>query len=172
MPEIIGCRHVGWGSKDPVALAEFYENTLGMKVVHDIPAESPIGRTIFLSHQLHDEDDHDIVIFNDDALAHTAFKTSSLAELKEWHRHLKEKGVQIAVVLNHGVSLSLYLQDPEGRRIEIFWLTHVEVTNPNFWAQPIDLDRPDEELLAEVRRVATSTESVEPPTDWQQWVRR
>ena len=162
---LIGVRHVGWGVKDPAALAAWYRNVLGMKVVHQTEPDSPIGTTVFLSHALHDEDDHDLVFFSNEMFAHTAFKTTSLGELKAWYDLVRQREVPIQATLNHGISLSLYFADPEGHRIEIFWLTHVAVQDQNFYAQPVDLDLSEEELLREVERVATSPAGP-PPADW------
>ena len=153
MSNFIGQRHVGWGVKDPVALAAFYRDVLGMTVVRQTPADSPLGTTVFLSHQLNDEEDHDLVFFSNPMFAHTAFRVASLAELRTFYRQIKERGVPIKNTFNHGLALSLYFDDPEGHTIEIYWLTHARAIQ-RFYAQPIDLDLPEEELLREVERVA------------------
>jgi catechol 2,3-dioxygenase len=152
MSNFIGVRHVGWGVKDPVALAAFYREMMGMTVVRQTPADSPIGTTVFLSRHPGDEEDHDLVFFPNPMFAHTAFRVASLAELRTFYREMKERGVPIKMTMNHGLALSLYFEDPEGHMIEIYWLTHVPV-HQNFYALPIDLDRPEEALLREVERV-------------------
>jgi catechol-2,3-dioxygenase len=163
MSSLIGQRHVGWGVKDPVALAAFYRDVMGMSVVRQTPADAPIGTTVFLSHQLNDEEDHDLVFFSSPMFAHTAFRVASLEELRTFYRQIKERGVPIKNTFNHGLALSIYFDDPEGHTIEIYWLTHVRPTqDQNFYALPIDLDLPEEELLRAVERVtgqAPSTSS-------------
>jgi catechol 2,3-dioxygenase len=153
MPNFIGVRHVGWGVKDPVALAAFYRDVMGMTVVRQTPADSPIGTTVFLSRHPEGDEDHDLVFFPNQMFAHTAFEVASLGELKTSYREVKERGVPIKMTMNHGVALSFYFDDPEGHNIEIYWLTHVNVRQ-RFYAKPIDLDLPEEELLREVERVA------------------
>ena len=90
--------------------------------------------------------------FEDAKLAHTAFRAASLGEFKALYRQVKEQGVPIKMVLNHGTQLSFYFDDPEGHLIEIYWSTNLPILEA--LADPIDLDRPEEELLREVERVA------------------
>ena len=152
MPNFIGLRHVGWGDKDPVALAAFYRDVMGMTVVRQTPADSPIGTTVFLSRHPEGDEDHDLVFFSNPMFAHTAFRVSSLAELLRLYRQVKER-VPIKNTFNHGVAFSLYFDDPSGHNIEIYWLTHVAVP-PDFPVRPIDLELPEEELQWEVERMA------------------
>jgi|GEM_PF-4880215 len=59
MPNFIGLRHVGWGVKDPAALAAFYRDVLGMTVVTEFPAGTPpLGATVFLARHPDQHDDH------------------------------------------------------------------------------------------------------------------
>ena len=153
MSNFIGLRHVGWGVKDPVALAAFYREVMGMTVVAQTPADSPMGVTVFLSRHPEEEEHPDLVFFSNPMYAHTAFRVASLAELLTFYRQMKERGVPIKRAYNHGLALSFYFDDPEGHMIEIYWLTHVRVPQ-DFQVQPLDLDLPEEELRREVERVA------------------
>jgi catechol-2,3-dioxygenase len=85
-----------------------------------------------------EEEDHDIVFFDNPASAHTAFKVASVGELLTFSRQMKERGLPIKFALNHGSSLAFYFDDPEGRMIEIYWPTTVRVRQP--YAHPIDFD--------------------------------
>ena len=71
-------------------------------------------------------------------------------ELKAAYREVKAK-VPIEMALNHGVQLSFYFRDPEGHRLEIYWLTPLRNLSVGL-ADPIDLDLPEEELRREVER--------------------
>lgn len=153
MPNFIGLRHVGWGVKDPVALAAFYREVLGMKVVAETPAASPMGVTVFLNRHPEGEEHHDLVFFSNPIFAHTAFRVASLGELLKSYREVKERGIPIKFTFNHGVQLSFYFDDPEGHNLEIYWATYVDVPQ-DFQVRPIDLDRPEEEVLREVERLA------------------
>jgi catechol-2,3-dioxygenase len=78
--------------------------------------------------------------------------------LKTAYHEVKARGVPIEMALNHGVQLSFYFRDPEGHRIEIYWLTPIRSLAhrqliPTL-LDPIDLDLPEEELRREVERTA------------------
>jgi catechol-2,3-dioxygenase len=47
---------------------------------------------------------------------------------------------------------SFYFEDPEGHLIEVYWATNLPIRDN--YAEPIDLDLPEEELLREVDRLA------------------
>ena len=148
---VIGVRHVGLPAKDLAALKAFYRDVLGMTVVRETAPDAPLGATLFLVHPGGDED-HDLVLFGDPALAHTAFEVASLADLQAAYREVREQEVPIKMALNHGASLAFYFQDPEGHLIEIYWPIHVRPRIPQAIADPIDLDLPEEELRRAVDR--------------------
>jgi catechol 2,3-dioxygenase-like lactoylglutathione lyase family enzyme len=152
MPNVIGVRHVGLPAKNLAALKAFYQDVLGMTVVRETAADAPLGATLFLVHP-NGEEDHDLVFVADPMAAHTAFEVASVAELKMAYREVKARGVPIEMAVNHGVQLSFYFRDPEGHRIEIYWLTPVR-NLPVGLVDPIDLDQPEEELRREVERTA------------------
>jgi hypothetical protein len=61
--------------------------------------------------------------------------------------------------VTHASSIGFYFRDPENNRVETFWLTGLQS-----WAMvavPIDIDRPDDEVLADVRRVWDVSRHVE-----------
>lgn len=151
MPNFIGVRHTGVFSKDPAALAAFYQDVMGMAVVRQTTADAPFGATLFLVRHPDEKEDHDVVFVGDPAIAHTAYEVESVTQLKAAYREIKER-VPIKMALNHGNQLSFYLEDPEGHLIEIYWVINVRI--PTYVAEPIDLDLPEEELLREVERVA------------------
>lgn len=159
MANFIGVRHEGLAAKDPAALAAFYRDVMGMSVVRQTPADTPIGASVFLTCHPEGEEDHDLVFFANPVMAHTAFEVASLGELKTAHREISERGVTITHALNHGVSLSFYFDDPEGNNIEIYWSTSPDprvrerMVMARRFAQPIDLDLPEEELQREVERM-------------------
>lgn len=78
--------------------------------------------------------------------AHTAWRVERLADLKGYYAAAQAQGVPTAFALNHGVTLSLYLRDPAGNSVEIFWPTGQAPAGMQ--AAPVDLDQPEEALLA------------------------
>ena len=149
-PNFIGVRHVGLLAKDPGALATFYRDVMGMKVVRQTPADHGFGATAFLARHP-DEEDHDVVLVSNAAAPHTAFRVASLGDLLAFHSRLMELGIPVKC-LNHAVELAVYFEDPEGHVIEVYWATGLSV--PGAYAEPIDLKVPEEQLRREVDRLA------------------
>ena len=64
-------------------------------------------------------------------LAHVAFKIGNgLDELRAARSHLQENDIAIDATVNHNVSQSLYLRDPDGNWIELY----VDA-DPNIWRE-------------------------------------
>lgn len=145
--EMIGLCHVGMHAKNPAALAEFYRDVMGMQVVGGSDASHPLGPSAFLSTRP-GEESHEIAMFANPEFAHYAFKVASLGALKRYYQRIVQRGIPIMFQFFHGVSIAFYFQDPEGNVIEVYWPTGLEHPQPS--AEPIDLTRPDAELLAKV----------------------
>jgi catechol-2,3-dioxygenase len=149
IPKVIGVRHVGLSARDPGALAEFYRDVLGLRVVQTDTAA--LGANVFLSSHPADAV-VDLVFFANSTYQHTAFEVGSLADLRAFHQRVTGRGVPVKLALNHGVSLSFYFEDPEGHVIEVYWPTGV-ATIPRH-GEPIDLTRSEEALRREVPDLA------------------
>ena len=102
----------------------FYSGVLGLPVV----ARHETMPMIFFS--LGNHHDFAVLATGDDApaapaaapgLFHVAFKIGeSLDELREACRHLEAKGTPIDRLIDHTVSQSIYLRDPDGNGIELY----------------------------------------------------
>jgi catechol 2,3-dioxygenase len=154
MGQLRGVCHVGIAARDPAALAGFYRDVMGMTVTGGSEAGDDFGACAFLSSRP-DEENHEVVFFADPKYAHTAFRVDSLGELRARYRAVVERGIPVRAVVNHGCSLAFYFHDPEGNQIEVYWATNVNNWQP--YGDPLDLDAPEEALLAEVERVARET---------------
>ena len=53
-------------------------------------------------------------------LNHMALQVEDFNTLREFHHHLTDCGVAIDRTTDHGMSLSIYLNDPDGNGIELF----------------------------------------------------
>jgi catechol-2,3-dioxygenase len=146
-----GVCHIGLHAADPAALATFYQDVLGMKVVGGSPASSPFGASTFLSSRP-GEESHEIVFFANADFRHTAFRVATLAELRARYADVVARGIPIKLTLNHGVSLAFYFDDPEGNMIEIYWATGLEYGQP--YGHPIDLTQPEDTLLGDIEALA------------------
>jgi catechol-2,3-dioxygenase len=143
-------------AKNPVVLAEFYRETMGMQVVGGSDESHPLGRTAFLSSRP-GEESHEIAMFTNPQFAHYAFKVASLGALKRFHQRIAQRGIPVILQFFHGVSLAFYFQDPEGNVIEVYWPTGLLHPQPH--AEPIDLTSPEAELLAMVKAQAIGPSS-------------
>lgn len=54
-------------------------------------------------------------------LFHTAFLLPDRAALAHWLRHAADSRIRLTGASDHGVSEAIYLDDPEGNGIEIYW---------------------------------------------------
>jgi catechol-2,3-dioxygenase len=155
-PSVIGVGHVGLSARDPAALATFYHDVLGLQVVGgSAAATSALGATAFLS-SYPDEEPHDLALFTNPALQHTAFKVRTLADLRAMYQRVLGRGVPIKMAFNHGASLAFYFEDPEGHLIEVYWPTGARWRQPHL--EPIDLTLSEEALR---RVVAEPTSQAE-----------
>ncbi len=122
-----------------------------MKIMRQTPSDARYGATAFLVRHP-EEEDYDLVFFANPTLVHTAFRVASLGDLRAFYRNIKERGVPVKYSLNNATEFPFYFEDPEGHLIEIYWATNLHI--PDAYAEPIDLDLPEEGLLREVDRLA------------------
>ena len=54
-------------------------------------------------------------------LNHMAWRLESLDDLKEFYGTIKAKGQPIERIIDHGISLGIYLRDPDGNGVEVFY---------------------------------------------------
>jgi catechol-2,3-dioxygenase len=144
-----GIHHVGLCAKDPAASAEFYRDVLGMQIVGGSAPDHPFGATAFLSSRP-GEESHEIALFANPALAHVAFKVSSLAELRSFYVRVVERNIPIKFLANHGVSFAFYFGDPDGNMIEVYWPTGELSRRLQPQMEPLDLSQPDGALLDQI----------------------
>ena len=142
--------HVSLPAQNPGLLAQVYQDLFAMDVV----GGASNGAIVFLASDPQVES-HDLAISRDPALAHTAFKVDTLADLVAGYRALRARGIPV-VQQFHGVSLAVYFRDPEQNLIELYWPTgrsdfHLPVI------RPLDLDQPEAELLRMVAALPPNT---------------
>src|SRR5579885_815794 len=127
--------HVAIPAQHPKELAEYYRTLLGL----DLTLEGTLpnlGEFVFLGDTAAHQQQTLALITRPEA-RHIAWEVDSLAALKELYAQAKAHGIPISFALNHRVSLSLYLRDPEGNAVEVFWPTGQNVAG--MYAQPFDL---------------------------------
>ena len=125
---IWGVRHVAVRVKDLNVSRNWYEDVLCMTVEDEFP-----GRAFFVRFGPYYH--HDLAIFQADpdtrvdknavGLAHIALLVDSLEGVRQWYHHLKTKGIDVRSS-DHGVTRSIYFNDPDGNPYEIY------CDNPDF----------------------------------------
>lgn len=94
-----------------------------------------------------------------------SLRVPDLATLREVrNRVAADPGVHDLVCATHGNAISIYFRDPEGNRLEVF------MDSPWYCEQPlretIDLDLPDDELMAFAEALARSRPRFQPRSQW------
>src|SRR5205807_4606693 len=87
-----------------------------------------------------------------------SLRVATLDDLRDFKRRILEAGYRIDSIVTHLSAIGCYFFDPEGNRIEVFWLTGL----PS-WVMigiPIDIERPDAEIMADIDRIWQQTRHV------------
>jgi catechol 2,3-dioxygenase len=102
---------------------QWYTEVLGLHTYHYRP-----GFAAFLSADLDHSHEVALMQVGDDAplqqkgqvgLNHMAWMMDSLDDLKAAYWRLKEQGVKIERIVDHGLSLGIYFRDPDGNGVEV-----------------------------------------------------
>ncbi|MGI9599286.1 MAG: VOC family protein [Acidimicrobiales bacterium] len=142
MAATLGMRHAVLWVSDPKRSAEFYQQALGLE------QKMEMGDAVFLSSP-NSGTDHDLGLFRAQGpsagdrsvgLYHIAWEVETLAELADAKQRLTAMGALVGEN-NHGVSRSLYCQDPDGIEFEIMWELPLDLYDPDDPSNvPLDLE--------------------------------
>lgn len=137
-----GMRHAVLWVSDPTVSAKFYEQALGLET------KTVSGDAVFMSSP-DSATDHDLDLFkaagpsaeqHGVGLYHIAWEVGTLDELVQAKQRLADMGALVGEN-NHGVSRSLYCQDPDGIEFEIMWEVPLELVDDDAPTNvPLDLD--------------------------------
>lgn len=120
-PSYLG--HVNIAVRNLERSHQWYADVLGLHTYGLRP-----GQVAFLSADLEQSHEIALVQVGEDAagpqkkqvgLNHLALMMSSLEDLKELYQRLKDKGVPIGRVADHGISIGIYFRDPDGNGVEV-----------------------------------------------------
>ena len=117
--------HVNIFVRDAERSKKWYEDVLGLHTYEYRP-----GWAAFMSADR--EQSHEVALMQlgpqaplqekgQVGLNHMAWRLDSLDDLKEFYRHIKEIDVPIGRVADHGISLGIYLRDPDGNGVEVYY---------------------------------------------------
>jgi catechol 2,3-dioxygenase-like lactoylglutathione lyase family enzyme len=117
--------HIVLFVKDPEASARWYSEVLNMKITARA-GDGPYKGGVFLSFG---KSDHDIALFKAEEGASKGkefehiglmMAGTSMDDLRRNYAYFRERGVEIAEILDHGVSIGIYFYDPDGHMLEVF----------------------------------------------------
>ena len=148
MPQITGLGHVGLYCEDLGKMRDFYSRVLGLAIT-----DEDLDRGIcFLSADPQAEH-HELALARakepgqkTQNVQQVSFKVKGLDDVRAFYHRLQDAGMKIERTITHGIACSVYFFDPEGNRVELYYTTPYKIRQP--LGEHIDLDRPDEELLA------------------------
>jgi catechol-2,3-dioxygenase len=139
--------HIALPAQHPAALAAFYHQLLGLE--QTLQGTLPqLGDFAFLSDGA-DERVVALAFVTRAEARHVAWEVESVAALRDFYATARAQGAPILFALDHGVTVSLYLRDPEGNTLEVYWPTGRDADAA--YADPIDLalfEQPEDVLRA------------------------
>jgi catechol 2,3-dioxygenase-like lactoylglutathione lyase family enzyme len=148
MPTITGLGHVGLYCNDLGKMRDFYSRVLGLTI-----SDEDRQRGICFLSADPDAEHHELALAQarepgqkTHNVQQVSFKVKSLDDVRAFYHRVQDAGMRIDRTVTHGIACSVYFYDPEDNRIELYYTTPYNVRQP--LGEPIDLDRPDEELLA------------------------
>jgi catechol 2,3-dioxygenase len=159
--------HVGLYVDDMDAMVAFYTGLIGF-VVTD---RGPFGDRdlTFLSRRA--DEHHQLVLVTgrragaDVALlSQLSFRVDGLDALRHFYRRALELGAGAMEGRNHGNSWSIYFEDPEGNRVEVYTTTPWYVRQP--WREPLDLSASNDAIEATTRARIEDGATWQPVDDW------
>ena len=153
MARVTGLGHVGIFVRDLERMVAFYRDFMGMRITKQ---NWRFGIVFFSADPW--AVDHEIALVrgrpegeNPKLIHQISLRVETLDDLRDFRRRLIKEGYQIDEIVNHCSALGCYFFDPEGNRTEVFWLTGHPCWVPH--ADPIDIEQPDEVIMADVDRV-------------------
>ena len=134
-PAIHGLHHFAWRCRDAEETRHFYEDVLGLPLVHLIkadvvPSTGEFCPYVHIFFRLTDGSHLAFFDLGDDTVAapsantpawvnHIALRVSSRLELLQAKARLQAAGVEVIGVTDHHIIESIYFFDPNGIRLEL-----------------------------------------------------
>ncbi len=151
MPRVMGLGHVGIYVRDLDRMVAFYRDFLGLTVTK----QNMDWGAVFLSADP-EAVDHEIALMRGEPegtatlINQISLRVDTLDDVRAVYRGLAAWGGRLHEVVSHVSAIGCYFFDPEGNRTECFWLTGR--TSWAVIAEPVDLEQPDDVIMAQVER--------------------
>ncbi len=162
--------HFGMFVHDIAALEAFYTGLLDFTVTDrgQLPGPNGPRDLVFLSRD--PDEHHQIVLISGrprdldfNPINQISLKADSLDTLCRMYRTLKARGAGEVKPITHGNAVSIYVPDPEGNRLELYFDLPWYVSQP--MAVPVDLDD-EATLLQRLEAHARDLPGYRPRAQW------
>ena len=160
--------HLGIFVVDLAAMERFYTSVFGLLVTDRGVGAVFRNELLFLTGTA--DQHHQLVLSTgrepgtSSTIMQLSFKVESLAALRDIRRLAREQGSTDEIALNHGNAWSVYFNDPEGNRIEVYLDTPFHTPQP--CGDPLDLELTDAEILETTRRLIERLPGSMPRSDY------
>lgn len=165
--------HLGFQVRDMERMIDFYTRVIGL-VMTDRGPYYRGGEIVFLSRD--PSEHHQVVLASGRAadmgtiINQISFLVDSLEDLRDFHAALVEEKVTELAPRNHGNAWSIYFQDPEGNRIELYAPTPWHVGQP--YGRPLDLGLPAETLRQQTLEMIRNDPGFMPREAWEDGMKK
>lgn len=107
--------------RDLDTIGRFYRDIIGLSVIEQGARRQSLGVGSVVLLELIEDPAARLASRVEAGLFHTAFLLPQRADLAEWLLHAADLGAPLQGASDHLVSEAIYLADPEGNGIEIYW---------------------------------------------------
>jgi catechol-2,3-dioxygenase len=163
--------HMGIFVHDVTRMEDFYTRLLEFTVTDRGKLPGPNGPMdlVFLSRD--PDEHHQLVLISGrpqeipfNVINQISMKADSLGSLKAMLDRLQAEGLPGIAPVTHGNALSIYVPDPEGNRLELYFDLPWYVSQP--MRVPVDLSPPEDQILAAAEAHARSLPGFKPRAQW------
>ena len=150
MAKVTSLGHIGLFVSDYDMMRDFYTRVLGFTVTD----EARDRGMCFLS--AHPEDEHHELLLaagrqaldGSPQIQQMSFHVDGIQALREFRAAFIEEGVNITSEVTHGNAASVYFDDPEGNRLEVYYA--IPINWPQPFRKPIDLSQDNDSVLKQI----------------------
>ena len=144
--------HLALFTRDLDRMVDFYTRVMGLTISDRGKASTAPVEMVFMSSDPGEH--HQFVLANGrpdyatfSITQQISFLVDSLDELRTMHDRVKAEQLEITRVTTHGNAWSVYFNDPEDNRIEIYVHTPWHIPQPH--THPLDLSLSNDEIMAQ-----------------------
>jgi catechol 2,3-dioxygenase len=166
--------HVGIYVRDERRMLAFYTDMFKLTVTDTGVGELFPTRLTFLSNN--PSQHHQLVLASGrpadqpfSTINQLSFKVATLAELRGMYQRAVAFGVEKLNPINHGNAISIYFDDPEGNKIEVYYETEWYLPQPH--RGKIDFSTSDRQILEDTEAMVRADAGMLTRADWEAKIR-